>query len=290
MSSSPNDYTDYSSDTPSESLSDEDHIPIMDFDHHGMWDGTEGPAIHTPENIRRICAKMFIIEYLTTYQPEEDERNDNEDDLEQNHIVSLVPFTEKFCYNDMTFHAARISMELVKGGFETDTLSVGQGSLNSRSYPLREGVTIGEIIDCVISNKMHHFAFLPYKLGNDVGWKGCRDFMLQFWAELIRTGIITTSVPEEESGKNSSLAWDLCVTYNRDGSSRNDFIGGGHYYSFTPKDDEYSPGHCVSLYGRSLFFALWEEGNAQLVLKHFYMWTIDDLFEPVTHQEMSIED
>jgi len=45
----------------------------------------------------------------------------------------------------------------------------------ARTYPLREGAVIGDLIKPVIDDKMYHFGFLPYGSGNK--WKGCGDFM-----------------------------------------------------------------------------------------------------------------
>jgi len=79
----------------------------MDFDTNGLWDyeTAEGPAIHTPDNIKAIAITNFRVEWLNASEPDQGF-------YAKNHIVASVEFAKAQTINEETYLAARLSVEL----------------------------------------------------------------------------------------------------------------------------------------------------------------------------------
>ncbi|KAK6341177.1 hypothetical protein TWF696_008264 [Orbilia brochopaga] len=110
-------------------------------------------------------------------------------------------------------------------------------SLHTRTYNVRAGTTLGAILDTVIGQRMHHFAFLPY---TDRGsWKGCGDHTLHCWAALVRAGIITS--PDSVEDPQVSLADEMMITYLTGGTHTAEMVGRGWWFQHDPVEDELTP-------------------------------------------------
>lgn len=79
----------------------------MDFDTNGRWnsEAAEGPAIHTPDNIKAIAVTNFRVEWLNASEPEQGF-------YAKNHIVASIEFAEDQVINGETYRSARLSVEL----------------------------------------------------------------------------------------------------------------------------------------------------------------------------------
>jgi len=115
-------------------------------------------------------------------------------------------------------------------------------SLQNRTFPMQDGITIGELLDAAITRNMHHYVFLPYTI--EGRWKGCGDFMLQYWAVLVRAGIITSD--ESEENPNGALSSGLTVTYAPGNFQTYEPVGRGWWLTWNPIEDELAPGTVYS--------------------------------------------
>ncbi|KZT04198.1 uncharacterized protein LAESUDRAFT_751269 [Laetiporus sulphureus 93-53] len=226
----------------------------MNFDTDGYWDTSdlEGPAIHAPADIKAIVVNKYRIEWLNISDP-------TKDFYAKNHMVATVLFAQSQCINNEWYLSARLSMELGPEKVVPDaneTLVSGSeynpgvytlamlsrdtptfSAAHYLTYPLRQGTTIGTLIDKIIDKKMHHFLFLPYT--SESRWKGCGDHILHCWAVFFRDGDITSEWSEENFGK--TLSEELTQTYILGGASTYARIGRGWWLSHQPLEDIYAP-------------------------------------------------
>ncbi|KAF9512518.1 hypothetical protein BS47DRAFT_1244696, partial [Hydnum rufescens UP504] len=136
-----------------------------------------------PSAIKAIIVSDYHIEWLDMAEPEHDIYS-------KNHMVPSVVFTMPKVFDKKKYSSAKISMELgteKKVGWTpgdqyfpgTYTVILPTYAMTTHcmvhchTYPIHQGTTIGNLIDKIIDNKMHHFLFLPYTIGGH--WKGCGD-------------------------------------------------------------------------------------------------------------------
>ncbi|KAF7761891.1 hypothetical protein Agabi119p4_9883 [Agaricus bisporus var. burnettii] len=204
----------------------------INFDANGEWDEANliGPAVLVPKHIRSLVVTEYRLEWLNLSDPGEHLKN---------HMIAAVTFSTPIYLNNDWYYAARLSMETATNdqaykdvqGAETyepcDDFWIGNYELRLRSYTgptkskahlvtfeLKQGTTVGDLIDKVVEKKMHHFCFLPYiKRGEtQPHWRGCRDHILHCWAMFVREGIITSEKSEERP--STPLWMELNVNYN----------------------------------------------------------------------------
>ncbi|KAK0194719.1 hypothetical protein F5146DRAFT_978197 [Armillaria mellea] len=242
--------------SPSEQGTSSEAYQPIDFDKDGEWDDDEqsGPAIHAPQEIKNIAIKNFRVEWLNLSDP-------SEDFYAKNHMVGTVTFVQPHVINGARYSSARISMEV---GVEKKFVAIvgqeewmpgshyfhGVYTLNLLDYaepthravhhltfPLRQGTTIGTLIDKVVQRNMHHFLFLPYTA--ESRWKGCGDHLLHTWALFVREGDITSAKSIENP--TQPLCEELTSTYIEGGRKTWERIGRGWWVSHNPKEDEFTP-------------------------------------------------
>lgn len=51
---------------------------------------------------------------------------------------------------------------------------------HSRTYSLKAGATVGELVDAVVNQRMHRFLFFSYT--EDELWKGCGHHLYVFYS------------------------------------------------------------------------------------------------------------
>ncbi|KAL4074253.1 hypothetical protein V8B97DRAFT_1914313 [Scleroderma yunnanense] len=227
---------------------------VMDFDTDGKWNAkdVEGPAIHAPAKIKAIVIDKYRIEWLDISDP-------HTNFYAKNHMVATVIFAHPVWINDTACSSAPLSMELGPEKVVPDvneewvpgseynpgiyTLSVLDYNTPTRrsphhlTFPLRQGTTIGTLIDKIIDKKMHHFLFLPYTL--EGRWKGCGDHVLHCWAVFVHDGDITRADSEENPG--TAFSEELTKTYIQGGASTYEQVGRGWWLLYNPVEDEYTP-------------------------------------------------
>ena len=83
----------------------------MNFDKDGEWNEEVqvGPAIHAPDNARKIVVDGYRIEWLNLSEPQNNF-------YAKNHMVATLIFAETATMNDVEYSTARLSMELGSGG------------------------------------------------------------------------------------------------------------------------------------------------------------------------------
>ncbi|KIO24938.1 hypothetical protein M407DRAFT_8674 [Tulasnella calospora MUT 4182] len=228
----------------------------MDFNHDGAWDYQDqlGPAIHCPQIIKNIVVDEYRVEWLNMSDPDEDFYS-------KNHMAGGLAFTHPQVIGGVEYQGARISMEtgLIKkvvtvpghdtwetgkhynpGTFTVTLLkysSVTQRAVHHRTYQLRQGTTIGHLIDKIIARQMHHFLFLPYT--REGRWKGCGDHLLHTWAVFVRDGDITSANADEDDAM--PLADELVYTYITGGAKTYEEVGRGWWVSHNPVQDALTP-------------------------------------------------
>ncbi|KAL7922620.1 hypothetical protein ACQKWADRAFT_312853 [Trichoderma austrokoningii] len=231
----------------------------VDFERDGKWNkkSQTGPAIHTPKDIRDIVVKSYRIEWLDLSEPKFDY-------YAKNHIVATVVFAASKTIGGVKYRSARLSMEVdevkIVGELATrpDTKSLRPGSEympgvytvklltyqspthrapHHRTYPVRAGLTIGNLINKILERSMHHFLFLGYT--NEGRWKGCGDHALHCWAVFVREGDITSRNAEERGAR--PLGEELMTTYLRTGQSTTELVGRGWWISHNPVQDSLTP-------------------------------------------------
>ncbi|KAJ7803328.1 hypothetical protein B0H14DRAFT_2613430 [Mycena olivaceomarginata] len=228
----------------------------LDFDSDGSWetDLQSGPAIHAPAHIKNILIDSYRVEWLNLSEPDEDFYS-------KNHMVATLSFDAPVTIGDTGYSSARLSMELGERGkavnleatadrqpkeqycpgewtlrlltYSTPTIR----SAHFRTFPVRQGLKIGDLLDKVIGAKMHHFFFLPFT--DEYRWKGCGDHLIHTWAAFVRAGYITSPTSEEDPGK--VLADELMYTYLPSGKSALVLVGRGWWVSHDPVQDEHTP-------------------------------------------------
>ncbi|KIM41135.1 hypothetical protein M413DRAFT_28199 [Hebeloma cylindrosporum] len=221
----------------------------VDFDKDGNWDSTfgEGAAIHAPQWVRDIVVASLRIEWLVI---------PHSDDSTKNHIVGNAKFANGKCCG---YSAARISMEVGSekvvpslqgspaqdyqpGTFTVKLLSYAAKTHNSAhdlTYTCASGTTMGAILDAAISENMHHFVFLPYEVKDMGRWKGCGDFILNFWAKLLRSKLITNAAPKENA--ETVLSTDLMTTFRPGIDPFTTGIGKGRFINWQRVQDANVP-------------------------------------------------
>ncbi|KAF8313482.1 hypothetical protein DL93DRAFT_2228541 [Clavulina sp. PMI_390] len=215
------------------------------FDTEGAWDETrsEGAAVHIPDECRGARIESFRIEWL-------DVSNVEHNDFPKNHIVGVVEFADVLTVDNRDFQSARISMEVLMGVSSQQPKFVGEDlesgehywprvffvklqpflgpsnrTLHHVHYPVNHSnpPTVGDLIDAVVGT----------------AWKGCGDFVLQFWHMLFRRGFLTSDSSIEDEDNSKMLQSELAVTYYPDGTTEFVPVGKGHWVgNFQPYMDD----------------------------------------------------
>jgi len=83
----------------------------VNFDKDGEWDEEDqvGPAIHAPDDARKIVVDNYRIEWLNLSEPQTNF-------YAKNHMVATLIFAKAVVINDIEYSSARLSMELGSGG------------------------------------------------------------------------------------------------------------------------------------------------------------------------------
>ncbi|KAF3924918.1 hypothetical protein ABW21_db0207814 [Orbilia brochopaga] len=105
-------------------------------------------------------------------------------------------------------------------------------SAHTRTYNVRAGTTLGDIISRVLGQRMHHFAFLSYTYRTS--WKGCGDHALHCWATLVQACLINSLDSIEEP--TVSLADEMTITYLKGGTHAAELVG--RWFENNPVKDE----------------------------------------------------
>ncbi|KIM41133.1 hypothetical protein M413DRAFT_445851 [Hebeloma cylindrosporum] len=226
-------------------------VEVMDFDfdtEEDQWDyeAHEGPAVHAPQWVRNLL--------------------DNEDIYAKNHMVCTAILPSPFWRQGMPYESVRISLEpgpekrvpecgpgtfsglhYNPGIFSVRMLSYGgptRRSAHELTYRVAQGTTIGTMLDAAINRDMHHFVFLPHVGRDNMGrnqarWKGCGDFMLQYWAVFVRSGWVNGFSEENPS---AGLATELGFTWHISRESHRRYfelipIGRGRWIRWNPVND-----------------------------------------------------
>lgn len=84
------------------------------FDTNGEWDALtlEGPAVHVPDNIKKIAVDQLRVEWLSVSTPEKNFYS-------KNHMIALLIFEEVVSISGKPYRSARLSME-VDGAASSD--------------------------------------------------------------------------------------------------------------------------------------------------------------------------
>ncbi|KIO26489.1 hypothetical protein M407DRAFT_7785 [Tulasnella calospora MUT 4182] len=208
--------------------------PELDFNTDGAWDPEEliGPAIHAPAEIKDIPISEFRVEWLKTPQP-----------YAKNHMVAAVTFAEPQLLNNKKYYSARLSMELGPekkvSGATKETYKPGRQyfpgvytvallvypmptrrALHYVTYDLRQGTTIGTLINKVIAKKMHD-----------------RRLLEGMWRSF--TALLGRVHSHEEP--KTPLSDELTQTYLTSGTRTHVRVGRGWWVSYNPVEDQYTP-------------------------------------------------
>ncbi|KAL1701614.1 hypothetical protein EV121DRAFT_294064 [Schizophyllum commune] len=225
-------------------------MPVYDFDNIAPWKAAkaEGPANKAPADIRALRANLLRAEWLDLSEPAEDI-------YVKNHMVFSALLETPTVIGDRTYFAARLSMEVndkadanykipdvlicyddYAAGVYTMKLLTYAGPTTSaahvRSYSLRQGTTLGELVDAVVNERMHRFLFFSYTKAEL--WKGCGHHLLRVYTHYVDKHIISNENSQEEPDKGLDL--ELLTTYlkNDDGTTRKATVsvGKGRFLSW----------------------------------------------------------
>ncbi|KAI5893395.1 uncharacterized protein SCHCODRAFT_0102517 [Schizophyllum commune H4-8] len=228
-------------------------MPVYDFDNIDEWDaaGSQGPANKAPANIRALRTNLLRVEWLDISMPAEDM-------YVKNHMVFSALMETPIVIGRKTYFAARLSMEVndeadasytipdvndilicyddYAAGAYTMKLLQYAGPTNSaahvRSYSLKQGTTLGELVDAVVTQRMHRFLFFSYTQAEF--WKGCGHHLLRVYTLYVDQGIISDEHSREEASKD--LCHELLTTYLRgdDGTTKRATVrvGRGRFLSW----------------------------------------------------------
>ncbi|KAH9971048.1 hypothetical protein BGW80DRAFT_523354 [Lactifluus volemus] len=254
--------------TPNSTDSSSDRATTISFDRPSLWtpDTPVGPALALPAlySALKLSGSLFV-EFLRVG-----------DGDGKNHVVfsaPLKPTSELEGWaleiKNLSYFAVRISMELPEvpflvlddsedgafynedkeagidyypGEFTVKFLPYNAASLSSCrtlrfDFPKTvTNLTLGALIDVAKDASLHKFVFLPYPGAEVTLWKGCRDFILQYWLLLVKKGIIfelTTDV------NNPEHLTDCIAFFYKEGGvkDRRQVVDKGDFIRFN-RDDE----------------------------------------------------
>ncbi|GJJ11649.1 hypothetical protein Clacol_005885 [Clathrus columnatus] len=180
------------------------------FDNRGPWEGGDVPAVSLPAELKALqLGSTWTVEFL-------DVSEGAVLGFGKNHIVARADFAHMYVNNiGIIYYGAMLSMELKEefvivdreaedesgafvheglisehdyfpGTFWVKLLKYEQQTMRahaSRTFHFKRRLTLG---DLVVTKEMHQFVFLSY----EGRWKGCGDFIIQMWADLVNRGIL----------------------------------------------------------------------------------------------------
>ncbi|KAL1722376.1 hypothetical protein EV715DRAFT_287397 [Schizophyllum commune] len=227
-------------------------MPVYDFDNIAPWDAAEGqgPANKAPANIRALRVTVLRAEWLDLSIPKESV-------YVKNHMVFSAVLETPVTIGRVTYFAARLSMEVndeadasykipdindilicyedYAAGVYTMNLLPYAGPTNraahSRSYTIAQGTTLGDLVDAVVSKRMHRFVFFNYT--EEELWKGCGHHLLRVYTLYVDLHIISENSQEDP---NARLDHELLATYLKgdDGNTKTTHarVGRGRFLSW----------------------------------------------------------
>ncbi|KAI4518516.1 hypothetical protein K525DRAFT_272592 [Schizophyllum commune Loenen D] len=219
---------------------------IYDFDNIAPWDAAEaqGPANKAPAEIRALSTDFLRVDWMDISLPKEKA-------YRKNHMVFAALLTTPATIGGVTYFAARLSMELNDkadadykipdilicyddygaGAYTMKLLKYAAPSDNaphSRTYSLKAGATVGELVDAVVNQRMHRFLFFSYT--EDELWKGCGHHLLRVYTLYVDMGIIDNENSQEDP--DTRLDHELLATYLKSGGKTHARVGRGRFLSW----------------------------------------------------------
>ncbi|KAH0589770.1 hypothetical protein H2248_005488 [Termitomyces sp. 'cryptogamus'] len=231
------------------------------FDYPGDWNNTSGPVVMMPQPLRNVeIEPVFLVEFHHPSIESVRSTSVPEPLGFENHIAIRVTFANPYRFNGADYPSARISIlpknidyfRLYNTDEETSnrvgrvnpatTLIVGVFTIQLFSYKsmcrsslcnvtfdiLQPGLTLGYLLGLAVINKMHHFCFRVNDTHRREQWKGCRDFVLQYWWLLVKKGIVSS---KDKTGK--SLAYYASRLYLSFGEYEQMAVDQGSFLSFS---------------------------------------------------------